>query len=108
MKLDAQISIVDYVCKFMLLGQLVVLSGVAFGRYVSNMTPAWREEMTIFVLVLSQLLSNRKLNPLCRRKQLCIYAPTIEWRNAVGRPEKADDSHQHRNPETEEVKEMNG
>lgn len=50
-------AIVDYVCKFMLLVQLIVVSGVVFGRYVFNVTPAWGEEMALFAMVWFGLLS---------------------------------------------------
>ena len=49
--------IVEYICKFMLLVQLVVVSGVVFGRFVLNVTPAWGEEMALFAMVWFGLLS---------------------------------------------------
>ena len=49
--------LVDYVCKLMLLVQLIVVSGVVFGRYVLNVTPAWGEEMALFAMVWFGLLS---------------------------------------------------
>ena len=49
--------IVEYVCKFMLLVQLIVVSGVVFGRYLVNVTPAWGEELALFAMVWFGLLS---------------------------------------------------
>ena len=49
--------IVEYICKFMLLVQLIVVSGVVFGRFVLNITPAWGEEMALFAMVWFGLLS---------------------------------------------------
>ena len=49
--------IVEYICKFMLLVQLIVVSGVVFGRFVLNVTPAWGEEMALFAMVWFGLLS---------------------------------------------------
>ena len=61
MRLTALIKIVDrvveYICKFMLVVQLVVVSGVVVGRYVFNVTPAWGEEMALFAMVWFGLLS---------------------------------------------------
>ena len=59
--MDALIKIVDksveYVCKFSLVVQLTVVSGVVFGRFVLNYTPAWGEEMALFAMVWFGLLS---------------------------------------------------
>lgn len=59
--MDALIKAVDktveYVCKFMLVVQLVIVSGVVFGRYVFSYTPAWGEELALFAMVWFGLLS---------------------------------------------------
>ena len=49
--------VVEYICKFMLVVQLVVVSGVVIGRYVFSVTPAWGEEMALFAMVWFGLLS---------------------------------------------------
>jgi TRAP-type transport system small permease protein len=49
--------IVEYICKFMLLVQLIVVSGVVVGRFVFNVTPAWGEEMALFAMVWFGMLS---------------------------------------------------
>lgn len=48
---------VDVVCKVMLVIQLVVVSGVVFGRYVFSYSPAWGEELALFAMVWFGLLS---------------------------------------------------
>lgn len=50
-------KVVEYVCKTMLLIQLVVVSGVVFGRYVYSYSPAWGEELALFAMVWFGLLS---------------------------------------------------
>ena len=59
--MDALIKIVDkaveYVCKVMLLVQLIVVSGVVFGRYFYSYSPAWGEELALFAMVWFGLLS---------------------------------------------------
>ena len=50
-------KVVEYVCKVMLLIQLVVVSGVVFGRYVYSYSPAWGEELALFAMVWFGLLS---------------------------------------------------
>ena len=49
--------VVEYICKFMLVVQLVVVSGVVIGRYVFSVTPAWGEEVALFAMVWFGLLS---------------------------------------------------
>ena len=48
---------VEYVCKVMLVIQLLVVSGVVFGRYVFSYSPAWGEELALFAMVWLGLLS---------------------------------------------------
>lgn len=48
---------VEYVCKAMLVIQLLVVSGVVFGRYVFSYSPAWGEELALFAMVWLGLLS---------------------------------------------------
>ena len=49
--------VVEYVCKIMLLIQLIVVSGVVFGRYFFSYSPAWGEELALFAMVWFGLLS---------------------------------------------------
>ena len=48
---------VEYVCKVMVVIQLLVVSGVVFGRYVFSYSPAWGEELALFAMVWLGLLS---------------------------------------------------
>ncbi len=50
-------KVVEYICKIMLVIQLVVVSGVVFGRYLFSYSPAWGEELALFAMVWFGLLS---------------------------------------------------
>lgn len=54
---DFSYIIIDKICTFFLLVQIVVISYIVFGRYVLNNSPAWGEELSLFCMVWYGMLS---------------------------------------------------
>lgn len=53
---DVFFGIIAFLCKAMIMLQVVCVTIVVVGRYVFNVTPAWGEELTLFCLVWMSLL----------------------------------------------------
>lgn len=48
---DAFFGLIAWICKIMIMIQVVCVTIVVIGRYVFNVTPPWGEELTLFCLV---------------------------------------------------------
>ena len=53
---DAVFGLITFLCKAMIMLQVICVTIVVVGRYVFNITPAWGEELTLFCLVWMSLL----------------------------------------------------
>lgn len=53
---DAFFGLITFLCKAMIMLQVICVTIVVIGRYVFNVTPAWGEELTLFCLVWMSLM----------------------------------------------------
>ncbi len=77
---DKLYNLTDWICRFFMLGMVLIVTIVVIGRFVFNTTPGWGEELAITCMIWFGLLSSamaEKRNDHIRIKVLDTLYPKI-------------------------------